>query len=161
MLEAYEGVGASDPVGSEAGVPLEVEECTRAVGSEHTVDPASVEPETSQPQLEIGDVVAPHHRRVEIEATVAEAVAGLDQRSHSRSVQTTVFVKTPFGLEAAEAGFGIAAKGALNCLGFLNRVSELEQASVQVSNSFTAGPSAGLVVFRHDSGWRVRPDGPA
>ena len=157
MSEAYEGVGASDPVGSEAGVPLEVEECTRAVGSEHTVDPAGVEPKTSQPQLEIGDVVAPHHRRVEIEATVAEAVAGLDQRSHSRSVQTPVFVKTPFGLKAAEADFSVTAKGALNYLSFFNRVSELQQASVQISNSLTTGPSAGLVVFRHDSGSRVRP----
>ena len=161
LSETYEGVVASDPVGSEAGVPLEVEECTRAIGSEHTVDPAGVEPETSQPQLEIGDVVAPHHWRVEIEVTVAKAVAGLDQRSHSRSVQTTVFVKTPFGLEAAEADFSVTAKGALNYLGFLNRVSELQQASVQISNSLATGPSAGLVVFRHDSGSRVRPGGPA
>ena len=37
-----------------------------------------------------------------------------------------MFVKTPFGLEAAEAGFGVIAKGAFNYLGFLNRVSELE-----------------------------------
>ena len=71
-----------------------------------------------------------------------------------------MFVKPPFGLEAAEAGFGVIAKGAFNYLGFLNRVSELEQASVQISNSLTAGPSAGLVVFRHDSGSRVRPGGP-
>ncbi len=161
LSEAYEGVVASDPVSSEAGVPLEVEECPRAVGSEHAIDPSSVEPETPEPQLEIGDVVAPHHRRVEIEITVAEAVAGLDKRSHSCSVQTTVFVKTPFGLEAAEAGFGVAAKGALNYLGFFNRVSELKQASVQVLNSFTAGPSAGLVVFRHDSESRIRLGGPS
>ena len=72
-----------------------------------------------------------------------------------------MFVKTSFGLEGAEAGFGVTAKGALNYFGFLNRVSELEQASVQVSNSFTAGPSAGLVVFRHDLGSRVRTGGPA
>ena len=97
---------------------------------------------------------------MKIEVAIAEAVAGLDQCGHSRSVQTTVIVKTSFGLEGAEAGFGVTAKGALNYLGFLNRVSEFEQASVEVSNSFTAGPSAGLVVFRHDSGWRVRPDGP-
>tara|TARA_B100001146_G_C15832520_1_gene285687 strand:- start:86 stop:421 length:336 start_codon:yes stop_codon:yes gene_type:complete len=111
--------------------------------------------------LEIGDVVAPHHRRVKIEVAIAEAVAGLDQCSHSRSVQTTVIVKTSFGLEGAEAGFGVTAKGALNYLGFLNRISEPEQASVEVSNSFTAGPSAGLVVFRHNSGSSVRPGGPA
>ena len=121
---------ASDPVSREAGVSLEVEECPRAVGSEHAVDPAGVESETPQAQLEIGDVVAPHHWRVEIEVTVAKAVAGLDQRSHSRSVQTPVFVKTPFGLEAAEADFSVTAKGALNYLGFFNRVSELQQTSV-------------------------------
>ena len=97
--------------------------------------------------MEIGDVVAPHHRRVEIEVAVAKAVAGLDQRGHSRSVQTTVFMKTPFGLEAAEACFGVTAKGTLNYLGFLNLVSELEQASVQISNSLTTCPSTGVVVF--------------
>ena len=128
LSEAYEGVVASDPVSSEAGVPLEVEECPRAVGSEHAIDPSSVEPETPQAQLEIGNVVAPHHWRVEIEGAVAKAVAGLDQRSQSRSVQTTVFVKTSFSLEGAEAGFGVTAKGALNYFGFLNRISELEQA---------------------------------
>jgi|TARA_Y100001949_G_C15855702_1_gene272709 hypothetical protein len=48
LSEAYEGVVASDPVGSEAGVPLEIEKCPRAVGSEHAVDPAGVEPETPQ-----------------------------------------------------------------------------------------------------------------
>ena len=72
-----------------------------------------------------------------------------------------MFVKTPFGLEAAEAGFSVTAKGALNYLGFLNRVSELEQTAVQGSNSCAAGPSAGLVVFRHDLGARVRTGGPA
>ena len=150
MLEAYEGVGASDPVGSEAGVPLEVEECTRAVRSEHAVDPTGVEPKASEPQLEIGDVVAPHHWRVEIEVAVAQAVAGLDQCSHGGGVETTVFVKTPFGLETAEASLGVKAEGAFNYLGFGNRVSEFKEASVKVPDSFTAGPSAGLVVFRHD-----------
>tara|TARA_B100000586_G_scaffold128500_1_gene92934 strand:+ start:99 stop:374 length:276 start_codon:yes stop_codon:yes gene_type:complete len=86
LSEAYEGVVASDPVSSEASVPLEVKECPSAVGSEHAVDSTGVEPETPQTQLEIGDVVAPHHRRVEIEVTVAKAVAGLDQRSHSHRV---------------------------------------------------------------------------
>ena len=151
----------SDPVSCEASVPLEVEECPRAVGSEHAVDPAGVESETPQAQLEIGHVVASHHWRVEIEVAVAKVVAGLDQRSHSRSVQTPVFVKTPFGLEAAEAGFSVTAKGALNYLSFFNRVSELQQASVQISNSLTTGPSAGLVVFRHDWRSRVRPGDPA
>ena len=61
-----------------------------------------------------------------------------------------MFVKTPFGLKAAEAGFGVTAEGALNYLGFGNRVSEFKEASVKVPDSFTAGPSAGLVVFRHD-----------
>ena len=150
LSEAYEGVVASDPVSSEADVSLEIEKCPRAIGSEHAVDPTGVEPETPQSQLEIGDVVAPHHRRVKIEGTIAEVVAGLDQCRHSRSVQTTVFVKTSFGLEAAEADFGVTAKGALNHLGFLNRVSEFEEASVQVSDSLTADSPAGLVVFRHD-----------
>jgi len=67
---------------------------------------------------------------VKIEVAIAEAVAGLDQCSHSRGVQTTVFVKTSFDLEGAEAGFGVVAKRALNYLGFLNRISELNQASV-------------------------------
>ena len=58
-----------------------------------------------------------------------------------------MFVKATFGLEAAETGFGVAAEKTLIYLGFFNRVSELEQASVQVPNSFTVGPSAGLVVF--------------
>ena len=56
-------------------------------------------------------------------------------------------MKTPFGLEATEACFGVTAKGTFNYLGFLNRVSELKQASVQISNSLTICPSAGLVVF--------------
>ena len=61
-----------------------------------------------------------------------------------------MFVKTPFGLKAAEAGFGVTAEGALNYLGFGNRVSELEEASVKVPDGFTTGTPAGRVVFRHD-----------
>ena len=72
-----------------------------------------------------------------------------------------MFAKTSFGLEAAEAGFGVTAKGALDYFRFFNRVSELKQASVEISNSFTVGPLAGLVVFRHDLGSRVRTCGPA
>ena len=98
---------------------------------------------------------------MEIEVTVAESIAGFNQRSHSRSIQTTVFVKTPFGLEAAEVGFGVTAKGALDYFRFLNRESELKQAAVEISNGFTAGPLVGLVVFRHDLGSGVRPGGPA
>ena len=87
---------------------------------------------------------------MEIEIAVAQAVAGLDQCSHGAAVETTVFVKAPFGLEAAEAGLGVKAEGAFNYLGFGNRVSELEEASVKVPDGFTTGAPAGRVVFRHD-----------
>ncbi len=152
---------ASDPVSSESGIPLEVEECPCTVRPEHAVDPASVEPKASEAQLQIGDVVAPHHRRVEIEVAVAQAVASLDQCSHGSGVETTVFMEAPFGLEAAETGLGVRAEEAFDYLGFGNRVSELEEASVKVPDGFTTGSPAGRVVFRHDSGSSVRPGGPA
>jgi hypothetical protein len=98
---------------------------------------------------------------VEIEIAVAESITGLNQCSHGCSVQATMFAKTPFGLEAAEVGFGVTAKGALDYFRFLNRESELKQAAVEISNGFTAGPLVGLVVFRHDLGSGVRPGGPA
>ena len=110
MSEAHQGVVAGDPVSSQAGVSLKVEKCPCTVRPEHAVDPASVEPTASEAQLQIGDVVAPHHRRVEIEVAVAQAVASLDQCSHGAAVETTVFVKAPCGLEAAEAGLGVKAE---------------------------------------------------
>jgi hypothetical protein len=36
-----------DPVRGKASVPLEIEECPSAVRSEHAVDPAGIEAETS------------------------------------------------------------------------------------------------------------------
>ena len=87
---------------------------------------------------------------MEIEVSVAEAVAGLDQCSHGGGVETTVFVKTPFGLETAEASLGVKAEGAFNYLGFGNRVSEFKEASVKVPDDFTTGAPAGRVVFRQN-----------
>ena len=87
---------------------------------------------------------------MEIEVAVAQAVAGLDQCSHGSGVETTVFMKAPFGLETAETDLGVKAEEAFDYLGFGNRVSELEEASVKVPDGFTTGAPAGRVVFRHD-----------
>ena len=47
--------------------------------AEDAVDPAGVEAERAQPQLEVGHVVAALHRRAPVEEPVAEAETGLDQ----------------------------------------------------------------------------------
>ena len=63
--EAMQGgdrLGAAHLVGDEAHVLLEVRQGALGGRPEDAVDPAGVEPERAESELELGDVVAAHHR---------------------------------------------------------------------------------------------------
>ena len=119
-----------DPISSQTSVSLEVEEGPRAIRSENTVYPSGVEPKASQTQLEISNVVAPHHRRLEVKVAVAKGVAGFDQSSQGCGIEQTVLTKPFFGLETAKMGLGIKAERALSYLDIRDLISEFKQAPV-------------------------------
>ena len=78
-------VGAADAVGGQPGVALEVLERRLGGGPEDAVDPAGVEAERAEAALELGDVVAPQHRRGEVEEAVTRA-GSRPRRARPRSV---------------------------------------------------------------------------
>jgi hypothetical protein len=89
-VEGVDGVVAADAVGREADVALEVVEGAGGERSEDAVDPTGVEPEATEPPLQLGDVVTPEVGGAVVQEAVAEVPAGLDQRGPRLVVATTV-----------------------------------------------------------------------
>ena len=79
-VEQRDRLVARDAVGGQAGVRLELGERARSRRAEDAVDSARVEAEQAETALELSDVIATLHRSAEVEESIAELVAGLDDR---------------------------------------------------------------------------------
>ena len=66
--------------------------------------------------MQVGYVVTAEHRRVEVEVTIAEAVAGLHEGSMGGIVDRSVFIEASFGLEGQEGPDGIGAEYSVDYL---------------------------------------------
>jgi hypothetical protein len=105
-LERTERLVTDDAVRGEPDVALEVRDRGRGTGSEDAVDPTAVEPEATQPALEIDDVVSSKVRPTQVQVTIAQLPAGLDQRGPRRLVADPVVTKSTRLLEGADSGLG-------------------------------------------------------
>jgi hypothetical protein len=77
--ELAEGGAPGNPVDREAGIALELGQGARSQVAEDPVDPAGVEAECAQPQLEVCYVVAALHGRTAVEEPIADTKTRFDQ----------------------------------------------------------------------------------
>ena len=79
--EFFGNFPAGDSVLGHAAVGLEVQQRTQTVWSEDPVDLSRFEAERVEAALEVGNVVAAHHRHPVIQHAIAKGVSGTDQRT--------------------------------------------------------------------------------
>ena len=70
-------------------------------------------PSIAEPALQLSDVVAAQHRTPEIEESVAEPIAALDERRPGLGTADAVDVEAPSDLERAHGGLGRRAEAAV------------------------------------------------
>jgi hypothetical protein len=73
------------------------------LGAEDPVDPSGVESEVAQPQLEVGNVVAPEHGPLEAEQSAPDLEAGFDERRPGRQIADAGDRKVPLTLEPPDS----------------------------------------------------------
>ncbi len=121
-------------VRGQPGVSLEL--CERAGRSipKNSIDSPGVEPEPTETLLEVGDVVAAHHRAAPVQEAVAERKAGFDERRPGLSSAHSVDTQAPSVLERLEGGARCLSKDA----GWVraDAESQLDQAPLDVCDSF-------------------------
>ena len=137
--QGTERVGSGDAVQYQPGVPLEVAQGTGGVGSEDAVDPTGVEAEAPETELEVGDVVATEHRRVQVQVAVAEAVAGLDEGGQRVVIDVAVLVQAPLRLEPGDLGSRVWSESAVGQLVVDDRMAGVFEAPVQVPDAGAGG----------------------
>ncbi len=156
-IEQLDRVVAGDAVRGKAGVVLKLRERAHRRRPEDAVDAAGVEAQHAEPALQLRDVVTALHRSAEIEETVAEPEAGLDDRAPCLLIADTVGVEPAGHLERAHGGLGGRAEHAV--LG-LTRVEPCRrQTALQIAHGLTRRASAQReAVYRNSpSSWRSWP----
>jgi len=98
-LQGGDGGRPADTVHGEPGVALEVHEGRGGAVAQDSVDPPRVEAQAAEAPLQGGHIVAPQHRGPPVQETLAQAVAGLDQRRPGLRTANPVDAQAPLGLE--------------------------------------------------------------
>src|SRR5690606_15712344 len=100
--QGLDGIGPADLIGDQTGVALEVSDRGPGPRTEDAVDPTGVESERAEPQLELGDVVAAHHRRTQAHQPIAQTELRFDQSSPGSGVADAVAAQAGLLLEPAD-----------------------------------------------------------
>lgn len=100
------GVRAADLIGDEACVALELTHSGTRRRTEDAIDPTGVEAQGSEAELQLGDVVASHHRGPETHESVAEAELRFHQSRPGRSVADPIAGESRLDLEVGDGRFG-------------------------------------------------------
>ena len=107
--EASQGLDrlrAGDPIGGQPRVRLELGQSLRGARAEDAVDATRIEPERPEASLQLRDVVAPLHRPAQVEETVAEPVAGFDDRAPGLLVTEAIDLQAPRDLKRPHRSLG-------------------------------------------------------
>jgi hypothetical protein len=89
---------------------LEVAHRSFGVGTKDAVEPTSIETETAEAMLEIGDIVTSGHWRPEVDHAITEPIVGVDERSPRLAGADAVFHKPTSGLEGSERLLGVVVE---------------------------------------------------
>ena len=132
LAESKDGLGSGDAIDRQADVPLEVAECPGRVRAEDPVDPTSIESEAAEAELEVGHVVAPKHRSVQVEMTIPEPDPCLHEGSLGGLVDRAVFVQAALGLEGQKRPGRVRSEVTVGLLDGVDRMADRQQAAVEV-----------------------------
>ena len=111
--EPVQGVnrGPSDhPVVRKACILLELLDRLVGPGPEDAVDPLGIEAELAESTLELGYVIAPHHRVAVVEEPITEPVIGLDEGVPGLRAADPVDYQAAIALKATQRSFGLGAE---------------------------------------------------
>ena len=132
--ESIQGVnrGTSDnPVVRKAHVLLELLGCLMSSGSENAIDPVWVETELAEPALELGHVIASHHRVAVVEEAIAKTMVGFHEGVPSLRSADPVDHQAPVPLKATQRGLGLGAESLRIPVG---AVADQGQTALEIAN---------------------------
>ena len=98
--ELNEGDWTHDPIGVDSGVLLKLGDRLGCLGPKDPIDTTSVEPQRTEPLLELGDVVSPQHREPAVDGPITEPKPGFNQRvpalrpAHAVDTKAAVVLKS-------------------------------------------------------------------
>ena len=119
-VEHFDRLAATDTVGSESTVLLEVDECPDGGRAEDAVRTSTVESDVVQCPLQVPDVVTTQLGCFEEQCAVPKTVASLDDGqprllvTHTVDVESTSILETPNGVNGGRAKF--ACLGTSRCI---------------------------------------------
>ena len=134
--ESVQGVNrgtSDDAVIRKAHILLELLDCLVSTGSENSVDPVWVETELAKPALELGHVIAPHHRVAVVEEAIPEAMVGFHESVPSLRAADPVNHQPPVPLKATQRSLGLGAEFVRVSVGV---VADQGQAALKIANGF-------------------------
>ena len=131
--EGSDGVLATNAVRRQARIALKLLQGMVRVWSEDPVNSTGVKPKDSETTLEFGDIVAAQHRRRQIQQSIAQGIASIDQGRPRDRATDPVCVDAVFALERLECGSGHRAE---NAIGRPREVSEAGEASLNITDVF-------------------------
>lgn len=109
--ESSNRVRPDDAIGDQSDLLLETLYRLLGCDAEDPVDLSGVEPERTEAKLQVGDVVPAEHRRSQVEKTVTQCQARLDQRFPGHGIADTGGVELPAQLERDHCLMGGVAEG--------------------------------------------------
>ena len=137
-LQLEERRRPQDAVDGQRRVALEVGQGLGGALAEDAVHPARVETQGGQTSLQVSDVVAAQHGPAQIEETVAQAHARLDQCGPGLGAADAVDAQSPAVLETLDGGLGPGPEDALG-VGKGGQLDE-RQPPLQVSDGLALFP---------------------
>jgi hypothetical protein len=112
------GGPTDDPVDGQAGIALELAEGPAGVVAEDPVDPARVEPESTQALLKVSYIVTPQHGSATVQEAVADPETGLDQGFPGLKPANAIHAQTTQTLKGLDRSAGRRPEDAVSINGY-------------------------------------------
>ena len=146
-VQRVDGGTADHAVVRKAHVLLELLDRLVGPGAEDAVDPVWIEAELTEPALEIGHVIAPHHRVAVVEEPITEAVVGLHEGIPGLGAADPVNHQATVALKAAQRSLSLSAELPRVAV---DGVTDQSQPALEVANRVTGIPATQRQAVRRD-----------
>jgi hypothetical protein len=103
---------SDDAIDRDACVALKVSDACGGVVAEDAVNPTTVKAERAESLLEVGDIIAPKHRRPPKQRSITEPIPGFDEGLPRLRPTDAVHAQPPPMLECLDGGAGRRGKPA-------------------------------------------------
>lgn len=109
-VQGVDGGPSDHPVVRKACILLELLDRLVGPGPEDAVDPLRIEAELAEPTLELGYVIASHHRVAVVEEPITEPVIGFDEGVPRLPAANPVDHQAAIALKATQRSLGLGAE---------------------------------------------------